>query len=483
MSIRAKRNAVKIIIITLISFHTLIGLFAQGFELQETGDALSEKELENLGMLFVEMLNTTSLEEARKNALEIFKESEAQSWSESLRKEYGTVKPGKIRVTEGDNYSTVHIIAWLEKLKEWRNFQVVFKNEAPYKSGRVNIVLAAPPMDIPEGKITDKPMISALNTYIRGLADNNRLSGSILIAKGDEVLIQQTFGIANQETKRRMTSNTPLGLASTGKMFTSVAILKLVQEGKMSLQDPLIKFLPNYPHKDFASKVTLAHLLSHTSGIGDYWDSEYEKAWGRIDALPQYLPFIVNKEHKVMGTGEGGSYSNSNFILLGLIIESVTGENYFSHVQKNIFDPLGMKRTGYYKNTDNQIAVGYFDIDRSNSIRARSGLMGSSAGGGQSTVSDMMKFRNALVNYELVGKELLDLATSEQSKLDGNTSYGYGFELNQKLNGFGHGGQGPGSGVAFVTSRESGITFIFISNNQNGAFAELKFTVGEILAR
>lgn len=458
-------------------------LSAQSFDFDESSNQVESKLLD-YGEQFVKMMNVPSEERAIALAREIFVASSADDWAVSFRKEYGEVSEGRMRVTSGALYSTVHVIVNSKKLNDWRNFQLVYENEGSKKCGRVNAVLAAPPLALPKGLISDPDVVSVLGDYMDRLFRDERLSGSFLVARGNEVLLQKHGGMANRESNRAITGETPINLASSGKMFTTVSILRLIEEGKMELDDPMIEFIPDYPDQSFARQVTVANLLSHTSGIPDFWDDDYEKHWGDINSLEQYLPYIVNKPRTFESPGNKGAYSNSNFILLGLIIEKVTGEDYFIHVQRTIFDPLEMTNTGFFKKSqDDRIAVGYLDLGKEDAIRTRGGLMGSSAGGALSTTADMMKFKRALVSHQLVGEGLLDLATSRQSLLNGNGSYGYGFVIEEGMEGYGHGGQGPGSGVVFIIEKSSDYAVILLTNDLNGAFSELSFSIQELLRR
>ncbi|MCE7991131.1 MAG: beta-lactamase family protein [Roseivirga sp.] len=464
------------LVLTFPSQKTICQSFTQELTLEE--------ELTEMGNKFVELLNASSEETALELGNQVFKESSANEWTLEFRKDYGSVESGRIRLTIGSEYQTVHVIVKVKKLNVWRNFQLVFDNALPKRSGRVNIVLAARPVTISPGLITEPRVQTELKAYIDELDAEGALSGSLLITKDQKPLIERVFGIANREKNRPVTAETPFNLASGGKMFTAVATLRLVKAGKLNLNDPLNKFLPAYPDQALAKRVTVAHLLSHTSGLGDYWDDAFEQHWDEIKQHADYVPFIAKQPLLSEKTGEG-VYSNSNFILLGLIIEEVAGQDYYSHIEETIFKPLAMTHTGFYgKGDEDIIAVGYLDLGGGNAIRSRVGGRGSSAGGVYSTTRDMLKFRNAVLNYKLLSKEMLTLATSEQALLDGGMAYGYGFSLYDSFSGsFGHGGRGPGSASTFDIDESSGLTFITMSSMVNGAYSELLFTLKEVLRR
>ncbi len=449
-----------------------------------TEEVSLEEQLTALGHKFTELLNTPSEEEALELGREIFKESSTDDWTLGFRKDYGKVSPGRIRLTLGEQYQTVHVIVKIEKLNVWRNFQLVFDNSIPKRCARVNIVLAARPATISPGLITEPKVLDELKAYMDELESTGSLSGTVLVTKGDKPLIERTFGMANREKKRSVTPDTPFNLASGGKMFTAVAILRLIQAGKLQLHDPLIKVLPTYPDQAVAKRVTVAHLLSHSSGLADYWDDAFEQHWGEIKELSDYIPFITKQPLLSEKVGQG-FYSNSNFILLGLIIEQVTGQDYYTHIEETLFKPLQMAHTGFYtRHQDDLFAVGYLDLGEGNAIRSRGGGRGSSAGGAYSTARDMFKFRSALISHKLLSEELLSPATTEQAVLDAGMRYGYGFSLDESFPGsFGHGGRGPGSSTSFEVAPETGLTFIAMSNMVNGAYTELFFTLKEVLGR
>lgn len=470
------------VIIALLLIHNLLN--AQGKGAENEVISTRHDSLVAMGNKFITMLNTDDVEEAEDLTKQLFVPEALDGLAGQLRTEYGAIEKASIRVMPDER--SFHVVAWVSKLKAWRNFQLGLTDEAPYLGRRLAVVLAAPPVDLPEGTINNPEVIKALDAYIDQLASEEGLTASILINKGNTRVIERVVGFANREKKRKNTIDTPFNLASCGKLFTSVAILRLVEKGLISLDDPLIKFLPDYPDEEFARKVRVRHLLTHTSGLGDYWDDEYEKNWGEISALKDYLPFVTGKPLHHKKPGSRGIYSNSGFILLGLIIEAATGGDYFEHIKATIFDPLDMNGSGFFKkHQDDLFAVGYFDFAPGEGMRARGGLMGSAAGGAYATTADMLKFRNALVNHRLIGERMLKEATTKQIELEGGgVEYGLGFVVNGLFKpGFGHGGQGPGSGVTFDIGAKNGYTVMIFANSLNGAYSELLFTLTELCAR
>src|SRR5262249_32005960 len=149
-------------------------------------------------------------------------------------------------------------------------------------------------------------------------------------------------------------------LGSMNKMFTSVAIAQLVQQGKMSYTDTVAKVLPDYPNQETASKITVHQLLTHTSGLGDFFGPEYAQKKGNLHELKDYLAFFANKPLK-FEPGKDWAYSNAGMLVAGLIVERVSGQNYFAYIREHIYQPSGMKNSDSYEKTKPQSnqSVGY----------------------------------------------------------------------------------------------------------------------------
>ena len=220
----------------------------------------------------------------------------------------------------------------------------------------------------PYTPISSDKMNSYLKNYLKRLYDLDRFSGSILIAKGDTILFEETYGKSNKKLDRKNDKNTSFNIASTTKTFTAVAIAKLAEQKKLKFTDPISLFIPEYP-KDIANQVTIHHLLTHTSGIelDDYepFNLEVRKARKMDDLLEAQITHIDSlndgrrKDFKVLNEYD---YSNENFALLGVIIERASGMSYAEYIESTIFEPLEMKNSiadnnilSSYKNK----AIGY----------------------------------------------------------------------------------------------------------------------------
>ena len=205
----------------------------------------------------------------------------------------------------------------------------------------------------------DGPLNSRVDAYIQPYVATNNFSGVVLIARDGRVLVNRAYGKADRERDIANQLNTRFHIASVSKSFTAAAILLLEQRGHLTVNDPLSKFIPDYPD---GNKITVHELLSHRSGIVNANNlPEYtQKSKSRI-SLNDVIAMFENKP-LAFDPGSKFQYSNSNYNLLAYIIEKVSGETYGDFLQKNIFKPLDMRDTaddtGADKLTANQ-ASGY----------------------------------------------------------------------------------------------------------------------------
>lgn len=230
-------------------------------------------------------------------------------------------------------------------------------------------------------------------------------SGVVLIARDGKPVLERAGGLANRnfEVKNRM--DTRFNLGSINKTFTKLAIAQLMEAGKISLDDKLSKFLPDYPNADALAKVTVEQLVEMKSGIGDFFGREFEATpKSRIRTLKDYLPLFAAKP-LAFEPGTARAYSNGGYVVLGLIIEKASAENYFDYVREHIFKPAGMNATGSYEMDEivPNLAVGYMRKaagEYRDNVYTRP-ARGSSAGGGYSTAPDLLSYAEALVANRL----------------------------------------------------------------------------------
>jgi D-alanyl-D-alanine carboxypeptidase len=295
------------------------------------------------------------------------------------------------------------------------------------------------PADLAIPRLTEAGALAALSARAEELAKMDRFSGALLVARHGKILLRKPLGRANRETGAPVTLDTRFCLGSMDKMFTAVATLQLVQAGRIALDDPIGKYLTGYPNRDVASKVTVRHLLTHTGATGDFFGPEFEQNRRALRELSDYVKLYGSRGLD----GEPGQrfrYSNYGFILLGALIEKVTGMSYYDYVRSRIFQPAGMTATGSQPESEAvpDRATGY--TRRDSTWVPNTDVLpwrGTSAGGGYSTVGDLLRFVQALESGKLISKALFAEAITPRQG-----AYGYGFEAKGEgaLRSYGHSG-------------------------------------------
>ena len=259
------------------------------------------------------------------------------------------------------------------------------------------------------------------------------------------------------------------------KMFTGVAIVQLAEQGKSSFDDTIDTYLPDYPH-EVASKVTIHHLLTHTSGMGTYFNERFDKVWAELRTVENFIP-LFRDDALSFEPGERYQYSNSGFILLGAIIERVTGQDYFSYVHDHIYLLANMTNTAAYEmyRSIPNLAIGYTRRGQYGELASgerRNNLFlhvvkGGPAGGGFSTVDDLHSFSLALQEYRLLSPKYTDMMlTGKVVRNNSGAMYAYGFG-NETINGHrivGHNGGAPGISSRLDIYLDMGYTVVVLSN-------------------
>ncbi len=314
-----------------------------------------------------------------------------------------------------------------------------------------------------------------IQSYLDSLADENKLSGAILVAKDGVPVASKTAGVANQAADAAVRLDTKFNLGSLNKMFTAVAIAQLAQAGRLGFDDRIGKHLPDYLNREVAEKVTIHHLLTHTSGMGSYINDAYRAQREKLTTVSAHFPLFVN-DPLSFAPGERFQYSNAGFIVLGAIIEKISGQDYYSYVRDRIYKPAGMLNTGFYeprKEIEN-LAIGYTrmgpDGKPGNEVKDnndRREIKGGPAGGGYSTAEDLLKFHVALRSFKLLNREFTDLVVT--GKVDGagpigRYAYGFGDKIFEGKRIVGHNGGWPGVAVNFDMYPELGYTAIIVMN-------------------
>lgn len=276
-----------------------------------------------------------------------------------------------------------------------------------------------------------KELTAGYDKIMNGHFKNTGPGAAVLVAKNGEIIYKKAFGMANLEYDIPMAADNVFRIGSITKQFTAVAILQLMEKGKLNLQDEITKFIPDYPTQ--GNKITIENLLTHTSGIQSYTDMEdyYERM--ALDIKPADMIEHFKNQPMKFKPGTKWEYSNSNYFLLGYIIERITGKTYAEYLEDNFFKPLGMKNTLYGSDTKiiKKRADGYIAGENGfENAEQLSMTQPYAAGSIQSTVEDLFKWHQAVQAYKLVKKETLDKAFTRYKLADGKeVDYGYGWGL------------------------------------------------------
>jgi CubicO group peptidase (beta-lactamase class C family) len=386
-----------------------------------------------------------------------------------------------VRHLEESSPYRVRILAQGNLTGLWYRITLRTEAAAPYAITEYSAVrISRPPQAHSIGRLSAAAVATEAGEFVNRLVREDIFSGVVLVAKDGTPILKRACGDASKTYNSPNQVDTKFNLASVNKMFTAVAVAQLLEKGKVSLTDTISRHLPDYPDKEVAGKVTVHHLLTHTSGLGDIYNEKFYLKRDQFRSVRDYFPLFAG-EPLAFEPGKGELYSNAGYIVLGAIIAAASGEDYFRYVGEHIFRPAGMIHSGYYEldRIVPKIATGYtnktpeggVDLKERRILLYNEGVRGNPAGHGYSTADDLLRFCNAFRRHRLLGRAYTDLVTSVQSfREDPEDMYGYGFQIAQ-INGsrvVGHTGGGYG-GMAMVDMYlDEGYTVIVLSNYQRG---------------
>lgn len=316
----------------------------------------------------------------------------------------------------------------------------------------------------------DAVSLARLDGYALALTDSAKFSGVVLVAQNGEVVFEQAYGPRDPQADTLATTPTRYNLASAGKMFTATAVLQLVENGKLTLDNTVGSILAEYPNQKLARNVTIRHLLTHMGGTGDVdlFGIENAENRNRVHNVSDMLA-LHNQRAPAFEPGTQQQYGNFGHIILGRIIEVVSGETFEDYVRNHIFVPARMDATDFIDcaDTSEDIAVGYIAVE-GKMVRncATLPVRGFPAGGQVSTARDMLRFVEALQNGILIKPKTFASAIKSQHEFMGlgffATGYGHGVPLRDFR--WGHGGSADGICTDVRTYPETGETIIVLSN-------------------
>jgi D-alanyl-D-alanine carboxypeptidase len=262
------------------------------------------------------------------------------------------------------------------------------------------------------------------------LAESHAPGASFAVIRGNDTLAYGAYGLANVEASRAPTATTIYEIGSNTKQFTSAAIMKLVEQGRVKLDDDLSKYVPQFPLH--GKRVSIRQLLTHTSGIHDYTSSPaWSKTWNEVLSPDSIIKFVAADTFD-FAPGTAYRYDNTGYVLLGMVIEKATGQKYASYLDAQFFKPLGLRQTSYCpsRTPDPAFALGY--TKGANGATERAQFMDLShpfaAGALCSTVGDFAKWQRALAGGRVVSPASYALMSTADT-LNNGRKINYGFGL------------------------------------------------------
>ena len=342
---------------------------------------------------------------------------------------------------------------------------------APHKvKGVIDLRSCPTPAEFKQARMSESEAVAGVKKLAEARTAEDKFSGAVAISKNGKIIFEQAYGLADRDKKTPNSLSTQFRMGSMNKMFTATAILQLAQAGKLKLTDPLGKYLTDYPNHEIATKVTIHHLLTHTGGTGDFFGPEFDKHRLELKTLPDYVKLYGTRGPE-FEPGSKWEYSNYGFLLLGLIVQRVSGQDYYEYVREHIFKPAGM--TSSDSLPEEQAvpgrSIGYTKFDGGKDWKPNADTLpyrGTSAGGGYTTVEDLQKFASALLNHKLLDAEHTELLTTGHADTPRGSKYAYGFMDSREdgVRSFGHGGGAPGMNGDLRIFPETGYVVAVLAN-------------------
>jgi CubicO group peptidase (beta-lactamase class C family) len=322
--------------------------------------------------------------------------------------------------------------------------------------------------------------ITEINKVMGTLHERGQFNGAILVAKNGKTLYRNGFGEANFQTSAAFTPETPSNIGSVTKQFTAMAIMMLAERKKLNYDDAVTKYIPEFSQSEHFSKVTLRHLLTHTSGIPDYGDLAIDDS--TLDQAGLISVFL-KKQDALAQPGLRYRYSNPGYALLGIVVERVSGKRLADFLEQEIFEPVGMSNTFVYDSPTKKttkVAVGY---NRFGDVDDGSPTEIPGDGGIYSTVDDLSKWDQALYTDKLVRQSTLSEAFAPAKIQQGTTSYGFGWNIVEEGTNKYLWHQGSQAGFRAFIGRHltDKVTVIMLTNRGNTERQDINTAIQNIL--
>lgn len=396
-------------------------------------------------------------------------------------------------VAESSDYA-VTVLVQLRLSQEWKRMTFMVESAPPHRISGVMTVPAEAPATVVAAPRSDGELRQRIDEYVGRLVGADEFSGVVLVAEDGRPLFERAYGMADRERGLPNLVATHFSYASVGKMFTAVAVAQLAEAGELDYDDPIGEYLPEYP-AEAGRRVTVDHLLSHRSGIVDFFEDRERFLAVQASPDPQrdYLGLFMEEPLR-FAPGERFEYSNSNYVLLGAIVERVAGQPYEAYLRERVFGPAGMSDTGLDAAPEGTVAVGYTRTEGGGQLGAGERhhftefqiARGSAAGGGWTTVHDLLRFDRALRTHALLSPEATERALTARAAYGRpGYEYGYGFILRRAgaERVAGHSGGFEGVDAQFDMYLDSGYTIVVLANYEQVAEPVVEYVERLLLSR
>jgi CubicO group peptidase (beta-lactamase class C family) len=381
------------------------------------------------------------------------------------------MRTGGFDFRKAEQSTPAHLAALMQERGSDRvaRFVIDVEPDAPHRITALSAALTPRPPELAIPRMSEPALVGALREKLARDVAAGQFAGAVLLARDGRIVFDSAYGLADREKHIANTLDTRFRIGSMNKMFTAVAVLQLAQAGQLRLDAPLGTYLTDYPNKDVATKVTIHHLLTHTGGTGDIFGPEFDAHRTTLRTLQDYVK-LYGARGLEFEPGSKWEYSNYGFLLLGAIVEKVSGMSYYDYVASHVFAPAGMTSTASLPE-DAMVpirSIGYTRDQAGSPLVPNTATLpyrGTSAGGGYSTVGDLLRFATALRAHKLLNATYSELLTT--GKVDaGRGKYAYGFQ-DQVVDGvrlIGHGGGAPGMNGDLAIDPRSGYVVAVLSN-------------------
>lgn len=346
-------------------------------------------------------------------------------------------------------------------------FELTVAGDSSARIESLRLRMVERPARFPIARLDEASLVAALRSHVETQVRAGNFAGVVLIARDGEPVFEQAYGLQDRDRATPNSIDTKFRLGSMNKMVTGVAVLQLVQAGRLQLDAPLGQYLPDYP--DAATRaVTIHQLLTHTGGTGDIFGPEFDARREQLRTIGDYLK-LYGSRPPAFPPGSRYEYSNYGYVLLGAVIERTTGQSYYDYVDRHIYRLAGMAGSGSEPESAAVAgrATGYMRDPITLQWTPNTATLpfrGSPAGGGYATAHDLLGFAAALLSHRLLDAEHTQLLITGKVAADG-VNYAYGFDDRRATLGWiGHNGGAPGMNGDLRIYPGSGYVVVVLAN-------------------